>query len=109
MAIEESLRYCFDGRYFSDAGIGKQDIDLSVLVLDHAIEAIEVGQVGNVTLNRVAVTADLGNGLIECFLIASGDDDRCALLGIFLGRRQADATISTRDECNFIFQFLRHG
>ncbi len=68
------LRDFAEGSKFSNAGVGKNDIDSS-LSLDGLVETIEVGQSGNVSLNTSDVAADRLHGRVELFLTAARDED----------------------------------
>src|SRR5260370_7820873 len=62
------------GSEFANAGIGDQDIDLS-LRLDGLVESIEVRQFGDVPANTCNVAADRLHGLVEFLFAATRYED----------------------------------
>src|SRR5712672_648722 len=68
------LREGCQGSEFADAGIGDQDIDLS-LSLHGLVESIEVRQFGDVSPNSCHVAADDLDGLVELLLAAARYED----------------------------------
>src|ERR1700721_2748081 len=68
------LREGCQGSEFADAGIGDQDIDLS-LGLHGLVESIEVRQFGDVPANTCNVAADRLHGLVELLLAATRYED----------------------------------
>src|SRR3984893_7847809 len=73
------LREACQGSEFADAGIGDQDIDLS-LRLHGLVEAIEVLQFRDVPPNAYDVVADRFHGLVELLLAAARYEDRGAFV-----------------------------
>ena len=68
------LRDVYQGRKFSETGVSKNNIDSS-LRLDSLVEAIKVGQFGNISLNAGNIATDGPYGLIEFRLTTSRDED----------------------------------
>src|SRR5271165_1814778 len=73
------------GSEFADAGIGDQDIDLS-LRLHGLVEPIEVLQFRDVPLNTYDVAADRLHGLVELLLAAACYEDKRAFVDKALRR-----------------------
>ena len=57
------------------AGACEQDVDAALLPLDCVEEAVEVVEIGRVSLDTGDVSADQLDGLVECFLLAAGYED----------------------------------
>src|SRR6202043_1199903 len=72
--VEMLLRQACQGSEFACAGIGDQDIDVS-LRLHGLVESIEVLQFGDVPANTCNVAADRLHGLVEFLLAAAGYED----------------------------------
>src|SRR6267142_911950 len=79
------LREGCQGSEFADAGIGDQDIDLS-LRLHGLVEVIEVLQFGDVPPNAYDVAADRLHGLAELLLAAARYEDKGAFVDEALRR-----------------------
>src|SRR5258708_39564020 len=79
------LREVCQGSEFADAGIGDQDINLS-LRLHGLVEAIEVLQFRDVTLNAYDVAADRLHGLVKLLLAAARYEDKSAFVDEALRR-----------------------
>src|SRR5579863_2406959 len=94
-----------EGRKFSNASVGKNDIDSS-LSLDSLIETIEVGQSGNVSLNTSNVAADRLHGRVELFLTAARDEDVGTLFYEQLCGGQPYPGCATGNDCHFSLQLL---
>src|SRR6202035_5786885 len=79
------LREACQGSEFARAGIGDQDIDLS-LCLHGLVEAIEVLQFGDVSPNSCHVAADRLDRFVEFLLAATRYEDVGALIDEALRR-----------------------
>src|ERR1700693_5589741 len=79
------LREACQGSEFGDAGVGDQDINLS-LPLHDLVEAIEVLQVRDVPANANDVTADRLQGLVELLLAAARYENKSAFVDETLRR-----------------------
>src|SRR5258708_13497193 len=94
-----------EGSKFSNAGVGKNDIDSS-LSLDGLVETIEVGQSGNVSLNASDVVADRLHGHGELFLTAASNED----VGTFSYKElccgQPYPACAPCDDCHFSLHFF---
>jgi hypothetical protein len=86
--VEMLLREGCQGSEFADAGIGDQDIDLS-LRLHGLVESIEVRQFGDVPANTCNVAADRLHGLVELLLAAARYEDVGAFIDEPLRRGEA--------------------
>jgi hypothetical protein len=62
------------GRKFTEAGVGKSNIDLP-LCLDGFEGTIKVGQFGDISLDAANVAADRLQGFVELFLTTTDDED----------------------------------
>src|SRR5262249_23982484 len=83
------------------------DVDHAFLGLHLGVQLVQVGQARDIALGRADVPADLGLGLVEFGLTAAGDEDIGTLVDETLGRGQADAARSARDDGHFSFK-IRH-
>jgi len=66
---------------FAATGVGEENVDAALLLLDGGVETIEVGEIGNVALDGGDVFADEFDGGIELGLAAAGDEDVGAFVG----------------------------
>ncbi len=73
-----------------DPGIRRQHVDLPGLRLDHGVDAVEVGEVGGIALDRRRIAVDRGDRPIQLGLMAAGDKHPRALLGETLGDADTD-------------------
>jgi hypothetical protein len=86
--VEMRLREGRQGSEFAGAGIGDEDIDLS-LRLHRLVESIEVLQFGNVSLNACDVAPNHLHGLVDLLLAAARYEDIGAFIDEPLRRRKA--------------------
>ena len=56
------------GSKFANTGVGKNDIDSPLQLRDRVVETVEIGQIGNVSLNARNIAADCLYSLVEFFL-----------------------------------------
>src|SRR5882724_9149186 len=89
------------------AGVSEKDID-SPLRLDRLVEAIKVGQFGNVSLNAGNIAADCLHGVVEFLLATARDEDIGTFVNKQLSRREPYPTAPSRDDRNLTFEFLGH-
>src|SRR6266403_2520541 len=92
------------GRKHRDAGIGEDNVEPALLPLDLCEEAIEVAEVRHVSLDAGHIASDLLDRRRRLRLAAPGDEDVGAFLHEPLRRRETDAAVATRDECDFSFK-----
>src|SRR5262245_18840408 len=87
-----------------DAGVGEDDVEPALLALDLGEEAIEVAEVRHVSPDAGHISSDLLDRRRRLRLTAPGDEDVGAFLHELLRRRETDAAVATRDECDFSFK-----
>ena len=92
------------GANFAAAGVGEQDVDPPVFLLDRGVEPVEVRQLRDVALHADRAVADLRDRLVEFRLPASGDDHLGAFGREPPGCGQADATVAAGDDRDFPFE-----
>src|SRR5262249_47474592 len=92
------------GRQLRDAGVGEDDVEPALLPLDLGEEAIKVVEVRHVSLDAGHIASDLRDRRRRLGLTAPGDEDVGAFLHELLRRRETDAAVATRDECDFPFE-----
>src|SRR5882762_6010362 len=93
---------------FAHAGVGEEDVDPALLLLDDRVEPVEVLELGDVALHARDVTADLLQRCAQLCLATTGDEDVRALTLQALRGREPDARGAARDHCHFAF-VLAHG
>src|SRR5258708_2521580 len=96
------------GSEFSDAGIGEDNVDCP-LCRDDLVEAIKVGQLGNISLDASDVPTDCLHGLVKFFLATTGNEDVGALLHEELCGSQPDPGCAACNHCYFSLQPLSFG
>src|SRR5262249_184650 len=92
------------GCKFRDAGIGEGVVGPPFLPFDLCEEAIEAAELRPVSLDANHISPDLLHRRGQLGLTAPGDEDVGAFLHELLRRRETDAAVATRDECNFSFK-----
>ena len=93
-----------EGREFTAAGIGEDDIDVASLLLDGCVQAVEVGEFGHVALDSGDVLANRLDRLVEFSLAAAGNEDLSAFGDEMLSGGQADAAGASGDDGYFSIQ-----
>src|SRR5882762_1368784 len=91
----------------TDTGVSEKNID-SPIRLDDFVETINVGQIGNVSLNACNVLADCLHGLVEFLLATACDEDVGTFVNKQLSCREPYPTAPSRDDRNLTFEFLGH-
>src|SRR5438094_5177275 len=91
----------------TDTGVSEKDID-SPLRLDRLVEAIKVGQFGNVSPNACNVLADCLHALLKFLLATACDEDVGTFVNKQLSCREPYPTAPSRDDRNLTFKFLGH-
>src|ERR1700722_171229 len=99
------LRNFPKGSKFSNAGIGENDID-SPLGRYHLVEAIKVGQFGNVSLNASDVAPNCSHGLVEFLLTTARDEDVGTLFHEESCCSQTYPSPPPGNDCQFSLQLL---
>jgi len=92
-----------DGR-FAHPGAGPQHVDRALLPLDGVVQAIQVVQVGRITLDGGDVAADQLSGLVQHFLPLGLDEDVRSFLDEQLGAGQCHAARSAGDHLYLAIQ-----
>src|SRR5260370_6848026 len=87
-------------------GIGEQDVELALFALDLSEEAIEIGEVRDVSLYAGDSCADLLHRRGQLCLAASGDEDVSAFGHKAFCGGQTDAGAAAGDECDFSLEFI---
>src|SRR5712671_419022 len=94
------LGYLAQGCKLRETGIREDDVDFAFLSFDLCEEAIQIVQVRYVSLYAGDVLPDLLHRRSQFFLTAPRDENVRAFVHKLLRRRQADAAVSARDQCN---------
>src|SRR5271170_3075123 len=79
------------------------------LRLDGCVDAVEIGEVGGIALDRRGIAADRGDRLIQFGLMAAGDKHSGALLGKMLGDAESDSAAAAGHERDFARKLPGHG
>src|SRR6202007_1664746 len=77
-----------------DAGVGEQDVEVALLLLDGGKQPDEVREVLDVAWHAGDVLADLPDRFVELRLSAAGDEDVGAFGDEAPGRGPADAAVA---------------
>jgi hypothetical protein len=100
----------FDWLKFGDSRVDKEDVDLAEFLRDRRVEAIEIGEFGDVGFHCENVVAEELDGFIESFLAAAGNRDLGAFVKKALGGGETDAAIAASDDgdltCKAFHKFL---
>jgi len=62
------------GHHFDEAGVGEDHIDFAFLRRDRFIQAIQIVEIRDISLDGGDVLADFGDGFIQLGLTAAGDE-----------------------------------
>lgn len=103
--IEFFLRHVFEQVWLRPAGIGKDDVDATVLFLDMVAKRVNISDPGNIAADGVNAVADALRGSIERRLIAAGDHEFCPFACKELGCRQSHSRVAAGDDSEFSVQF----
>jgi len=60
---------------FAEPGVGEENIDAALLLPDGGVEAIQIGEIGDVALDGGDVFADELDGRVEFGFAAAGNED----------------------------------
>src|SRR6202011_5220172 len=88
---------------FPRAGVGEQDVQPPIALLDCADEHVEMLQIGDIAANARCVVPDLLDRRSEFRLAAASHDNRSALECQTLRRRKANAGAAACNESNLAF------
>src|SRR5262249_10462168 len=91
------------GRKLRYTGIGEDDVEPTLLALDLGEQAIEIVKVRHISSDGGDVAPDLLDRRRQLGLTPAGDEAVGRFVDELPGRRQANATITTGNECNFSF------
>ncbi len=95
-------------RKFPAPGVGEEDVDPALLPLHDVVHVVEVGEVRDVAPNSHNIRPDTLGGGVQLSLAASGDEYVRAFRDEPLGRRQADAGTTARDDRDLAFELPGH-
>src|SRR5262249_3208062 len=108
MDVEERiivlLSYLAQRGKLRNTGIREHDLELALLPLDLSEETIKIAEVRHVSLDAGHIASDLLDRRRRLGLTAPGDEDVGAFLHELLRRRETDAAVATRDECDLAFE-----
>src|SRR5882757_3367295 len=102
------LRNASQGSKLANSGVRENNIDSPLQIGDGFVETIEVGHLGNVSLNAKNVAADCLYGLIEFLLATAGNENISALFDEKLCRGQSNPFCSAGDDGDLTFELFRH-
>src|SRR3979490_525383 len=85
---------------FSHSSVGKEHINSPPLTYGF-VEAIEVGQVGNVALNASNIASNCIHSVVKFLLAATGDENIGAISDEELSRGKPYSRSATCHDCNF--------
>jgi len=88
---------------FSTASIGKDDIEMSLLLLDSGEQPIEVWQIRDIALNTCDIFTNLFYGSIQFTLTTTRDEDIGTFGDKALSSRKTDAAAAAGDKSDFSF------
>jgi hypothetical protein len=95
------LRDRTEGGTLRHTGIREHTIEPALLSRDVREEAIKIAQVRHVAVDAGDMAADLLDRCSSLWTTAPRDEDIRAFVHKLFRRRQADAAVSARDQCNF--------
>src|SRR5580700_7382412 len=93
---------------FANAGVGENNVDSPPQLRHGLVEAIEVGPLGNVSLNSRNVAANRPHRLVEFLRSAAGDEDIGTFFDEKLRRCQPNPFGPAGDDGGLAFKFLGH-
>src|SRR5271163_2888865 len=96
------------GNKFADASVGENNVKSPLYLGDRLVKTIEIGQLGNVSLNSRNVGADCLHGLVEFLLAATRDEDIGTLFSEELCRSQPNPFCPAGDDGGLAFELLGH-
>jgi len=88
-----------------DAGSGKENVDLPLLVGYLCVKSIEIHEIRHVALDGGNIPADQGCSLVQFRLPSAGDVDESAFLDEALGGRETNSAAAARDNGNLPREF----
>src|SRR3979409_1853117 len=88
-------------------GICENDVDAPHFFANLTVEAVEIGRLGDITLNRRRIWSEKDRSRFELGLPAARDVHARTFFHENLGRRQADSGVSTGDNSDLSIEF-RH-
>jgi hypothetical protein len=93
---------------FVNPGIYREHIDTPGARLNSGIDAVEVGEVGDIALNRCGIAADRGDGLIQLRLTAANNKYARAFFNEMCGDAETDAGAAAGDDSDLVRQLADH-
>lgn len=97
------FRHSFKWSHFGHAGVGEDDIDRPVR-FDSLVEPIEIGQIGNVSLDTGSVVTDLRDGVVELPPVPPHDEDMRTFRDEEFCRGEPDPGRASGDDRHFALQ-----
>src|SRR5580704_2573918 len=97
-----------EGNEFTDAGVGENNIDLSLHFADCLVEMIKIGHFGNVSPNTGRIGADCLHGLVEFLLAAPCDENISTFIDEPLCSCQPNPFCSPGDDGDLAFELFCH-
>src|SRR5580658_4481995 len=89
------------GREAAASGVGKQDVETALLVLNGGVDAIEVCKVGDIAADAGNVMFNEFHGGVEFGLTTAGDEDIRAFGHKTLGCSESDTAAAAGDQGDF--------
>jgi hypothetical protein len=100
-AVEVLLVDRAKGSIFGDAGVSEDNVEFAFLFLDLGEEAVDIFEIGYVSLDSGDVRANFFDGFVQSGLVAAGDEDVGAFTDETFGGGEADAAGAACDQCDF--------
>ncbi len=101
------LRQAAKWRLGDQAGICENDVDAPHFFANLTVEAVDIGRLGDIALNRRRIWSEKDRGRFELGLPAARDVHARAFFHENLGGRQANSGVSTGDNSDLSIEF-RH-
>ena len=94
------------GREGTASGVGKENVEATLLAFNGGIDTVEVGKVGDVTANASNVASNQFHGSVEFGLTATCDEDIRALGHKPFGGGESDTAAAAGDQGDFSGKFV---
>src|SRR5882757_4093741 len=100
--------YGSEGNEFTNAGVGENNVDLALPFGNDFVKTIEVGKVGDVSLNSENIGTDGPHGLVEFLLATTRYENVGALFDKHSCCSKPNSFRSAGDDSGLAFELLGH-